>query len=1176
MTLDELRRSHRRIAIIGKFSWAPGSPAYVFAKPFLAAPGTDAALSAAEFYRFLRPHLYATPTGTQTIGRMTFNKYTLAAPARAVGSESAQPVLSDSPLLDEDNFVTAAADDGGTDRTQKIQEKGSQLFRRLLKNLDVVARFSHPNFTRALLALAGEYLLHTANPGEGNAAWVDDLWKKLLSEHYRVASALVRFLTCYGQDDEVALTRFRALLKNKEILKQYGLDDERVNRLADALAQLKDLLAHKPLTVSGDPVWADLTTKDNFPWLLRYPDYEDYFVPGAVIRTAEGEAEPAVGKTEFRAYYREFRRASDEIHRFVRTPALHSYLFCWLASKYRAHALTGRGAAADRMYEIAAKQPGHVPGESYEERERNRQLVEEHFQRQAPPVELAKDENFKIFRRVNQYEILNVLESSSAFTRKDLQERLKDYFAALTEIAVGEATELAELMQGFNQGHKKFYQRILLVEPAQGAQLTVELFREALLKECDSSEERQFVEALLKDIAPQAGAGVRGAVKEAFIRAFTRQSDEKLVSEYQAVAQKTKPKVEQARQRYRMRLALDIEAGEQAAGTPAVTLVPFQIEGVTDTAVQHSDLVASAQLAIHEAAPAELTFPVPPTMPQNLLQEDRTYKLVHDKEPVASLTRKGPLMTAKRLKPETAPLINSDKTVIQDDKGQPVEKDGQSVTLVEFRPRGLDQFSPPAGEEPLDKLVDQYAELDETMRQVVARYRNDGDQNEITQALRRLLRAMLLGEYMLAAPRQSIYLNTADLSQVLGVMLDMTAELGDDLDDTKEFLNKESDRTSKRLSGIQLNKYFPVADNLQMRTILRFHYSLCEVQPNVRDYLAEIRELVAFFASAAPGTEVVFVNATLKEHNRLPTTSNLVFCQHKATLVYLTRQAFSDRTTAAQDLRDVLNRLAQQAPAVDMVWPVFVAPFTIVESAVAAPVIQPTSFPLPRLVRGRRGRNEGEDATVVDRVIQTEPYLLLCGALASAAAGFGTIAVTTQKQRKPIPGETTKEDQSQIFWDVTDRVKTAWQDQLHVTPVNEQSIAALLHEAWFAAPAGDAAKSLFGCLFLARLLTLALDRKRRHPAHSLRQRFVSVLAQAVGDSALVEAAASGRPAELKLALQALEYDVAGAWRKVQPEDRATSLTIPLRTRVQAEPAPTVDFLIVPWLAELEKLLPETA
>ena len=62
----------------------------------------------------------------------------------------------------------------------------------------------------------------------------------------------------------------------------------------------------------------------------------------------------------------------------IRSEPLHSYLFCFLASKYQAHTTDiNVPAAAKEMYKTAIIGQGdkRIPGQSKEDKERNRALI---------------------------------------------------------------------------------------------------------------------------------------------------------------------------------------------------------------------------------------------------------------------------------------------------------------------------------------------------------------------------------------------------------------------------------------------------------------------------------------------------------------------------------------------------------------------------------------------------------------------------------------------------------------------------------------------------------------------------------------------------------------------------------------------------------------------------------
>src|SRR5690606_37798596 len=93
-------------------------------------------------------------------------------------------------------------------------------------------------------------------------------------------------------------------------------------------------------------------------------------------------------------------------------------------------------------------------------------------------------------------------------------------------------------------------------------------------------------------------------------------------------------------------------------------------------------------------------------------------------------------------------------------------------------------------------------------------------------AFTRGARALALGEYMSATPPEESNLGVADLSNVLGIALDMVEHVGE-VDDGKMFKAGVT-LPPDVLARMNLSVHYPVNNARELSSVLQYHYGQCE------------------------------------------------------------------------------------------------------------------------------------------------------------------------------------------------------------------------------------------------------------------------------------------------------------------------------------------------------------
>ncbi len=333
--IELLERSNRTIAIVGKFSNSTDKKEYIFSN---VDKNADRPLSAPAFFELARPEICSQNNKTITIGNFSYQGYDLSTPLMDKKGAHSQPIMLDSQLLTTNqankNFSTA----------EKIQAEGGILFQELLENLNTVSAYSHSNFPKSLLAISRDYLAlyvdENCEDGIGMAKWQSNF-----SEDQGLNTAIVKYLSCYESDNRDNIAEIRAfLIENK-------YSGELLNTLIRAVVNLKNILVTEN---EHDTIWNRLKRERLFAdgWLENISGDKNF-----------GFAGPQVSKNTFMSWYNTFKYASDSVHRLIRSPVQHSFLFCYLASKYEAHSAAGTPQAARNIYDtsfITTIWPGHL------------------------------------------------------------------------------------------------------------------------------------------------------------------------------------------------------------------------------------------------------------------------------------------------------------------------------------------------------------------------------------------------------------------------------------------------------------------------------------------------------------------------------------------------------------------------------------------------------------------------------------------------------------------------------------------------------------------------------------------------------------------------------------------------------------------------------------------------
>ncbi|MBR8828176.1 MAG: hypothetical protein DSM107014_09820 [Gomphosphaeria aponina SAG 52.96 = DSM 107014] len=986
--LDLLKKSNKTLAIIGKFRSEDDQIRYVFKNT-----GTkDGKISVADLFAKLKPELRSSSKGILPIGDTIFNKYELDTPLNAGDKGNSQPILFDSPLLDGTIY-------SGEEATG-IQEQGKEVVKQLIESLDTVAYFTKSNFTKSLLKIAKHYLFLEANEHLEHKIAEDAQWYTTIYSERGLCSIIVQYLSAHEQDEpeiEIAFRKFLNDLKNNSGEKIYT--EEQINQLAEALIRCKRVMLDG---AEEDTTWSKIAKTSVFSWLKNYASDSDY-----------GISHPQIGKKvgdrNFLAYYNVFMEASDKIHRLVRTQAIHSSIFCWLASKYTKWEVTSTEQAAQKMYEIGVENQGEkrIRGESREARSRNLELIQKAKIEETIANKIEGDENYQIFAEIAEDNIFVALLPDRAVTLKALRLRAKNLFKKLNQIASGKAGQLLKENDEFNQLFVKYYRSILNTETdAEITEFAERLNKEAAkdkdLEKFKNLDMKKLIEVVIKKAQEdEEDRTLKIKVKEAFISEFAQKSKNRFAEEYLKNQDQITREKQNAEDLYDLRSMIDVGFKQETAGGPVNVVTDLSMPDFDnidqDIKIKRRENIRQeTQTATNKSFNGQIVA-AKPSIFESLPANTKSNVIDGEGQTIGSFT-----INKNNIELTVDNIEDSDKISSTEAK---IEFDGKTYKIHDLDiPEIMDL--PKSDEIKKAKKIaetaqNNFQQLSKSMDAILEKYQNEESSEPY---FNRSFRSLLLCEYIQSAPKGATQIGREDLSNILGLMVDIVEHIGE-VDNDKIFdgvLSKEPELL-RLLQKINLSQYYPVEEGeegkRQISTILQYHYELCKKLNNVKKYLQELEELKNFFAAMQrTDLEIVVINSTVGEYGDIYNIEDYETYSFNAdypAVVYLTSQSQADAGSLTK-MADTLGELIDDYDnAKNLQIPIFVSPQTLPVDKIPLPLICPTEkFELPLLVFDPN-ETPGKDklSITTDWQEQQNSYLLLSAAtmLVDSSIAMGSV-----------------------------------------------------------------------------------------------------------------------------------------------------------------------------------------
>ncbi len=1034
-----LSSSNNRMVIMGLFNATGCASTPSNGVTFVGAAGDQRPkLTVPDFFEQIAPELRYVKGESVRIGSTAFNSFKLKTPAAAGGVGHGQAITQDSPLLQGADSTSA-----GTTAKQ-WQDAGGRLFKSLLEDLDEVVRFADGRFSAATLKLARRYMVDYADSQLPDDKVDRADWERLSFDH-AASSSILNYMTCYRADESNARAEVGKALNAHAEGETAPLNPDRVKHLIDGLERCKRIAE----SGAEDDSYLQAISKDrNYAYLADYAG------------SKYGISVSGAGAKGFVAHYRYYLQRSNAVHRFVRNGSLHSYLFLWLAGKYTPFESAEEfPVVAKEMYELGVEGQGdkRIPGETREERLRNYQIVRD-AQSTLDEEQRATLRESNVYERLEtvlQEGILEKLQPERTFRREALNKRNRELFVALGQMAGGKAGQILNQATDRAEALSRVYRAVKNVRGKEGEVLQPDAFEKAL-KRVRSTEMKAFVDGIISDLPKLEGPELQKAVCEQVVKAVAVETktffDTNWVKDLDAIDEEVRALADI----YDLRTKVDVErrAGE-SRGMPMTVLTQEEISILAPVEATQEERATYAKSIEKAAGAAGVTGGKP--APTALAIPTQLEELAKETCEGAIKDKEGKLLATMSAEPErgliTATLADEiDASELLSEDASIDFGDLTDLKVVDLE--GLDlQPLVAASEEKAKKLegtaeaFGSYSETQTMLRNKYVEDRTTKGDNSFTRGAR----ALALGEYMAATPPEESNLGVADLSNVLGIALDMVEHVGE-VDDGKMYKAGVT-LPPDVLSRMNLSMHYPVNNARELSSVLQYHYGQCETLGELSEYFAELSSIRTLFESLqGSDVEVTVYNCKVADHagkarGQVRQARDLFVVKEHPVVAYLTAQAEpsgNSITQLSQRVASTLKRRKDDTAALQV--PVVVTPAQVDAEGSIFPVVSPTTLPLPKLALADTDAADEDDVIPCTKA-GIDSHLALAASLVVSGAGpeLGRIVDIVDDQAENV------------------------EESLHVTPQDGQFLTELMREGWL-----SMASPLCAQLCMAKWLNVCL------------------------------------------------------------------------------------------------------
>jgi hypothetical protein len=1022
-----LRSSNKRLVIIGRFS-STNTEASASNGITFGGDESNPRIGVAEFFNEIEPELRYERGTTKKVGPTAFNSFKLRAPADADQAGHGQVITPDSP------FLADAEEQTHGKPSQAWVGQGGAMLKRLLEDLDQLTFFSDGRFSAGLLNLTRRYMIDYADAANSDKQIDRGDWESLTFSH-SLSASIVNYMTCYVTDEPNARTEVAKALSARTEGDDAPLTKQQVDDLLMGLAECRRLMGSRKGPAS-DGIYQAMQAEDEFHYLKDYAGDSKYGITVSPV----GNDNESPGSKDFAGHYRYYLQRSASVHRFVRNGSLHSYLMMWLAGKYtpwngNLGQLTG---VAKRMYQVSVEGQGdkRIPGETKEERKRKFELIRD-AESEVSEQERATLKESNVYERLEsalKEGIMEKLTPARSFQRSMVNKRNRELFVALAQMAGGKAGQILNQATTQAESLSAVYRAVKNVRAEENQVLQTPAFEKAL-RGVRSEKLQTFVDGVLGELG---GLGVDGeelktAVCELVVKRIAVETktffDRNWLNDMDAIEEE----VQQLGELYDLRNKVDVERRSGASrGMPMLTVTQVELQQLVEAGSDELEaystdlgLQAAAAGLGSAAAPARVVVPMPEALREQAEKEaiDTVIKGGSGEQIGTLSTDEGGHVTI-----QYSPDIEPEALL---DKANTMSLAGEDVVLFDIAGLDLEPAVAEAQEhrrlatEGTTRNFGSYSTTQALIRQKYEDERAKGDSHFTRGA-----RALALGEFMVATPPAESNLGIADLSNVLGVALDIVehiAELGND-----KVLTGDEQLPDDVLARLNLSVHYPVNNDKELSSILQYHHGQCQDLSKLDTYFSELRSIRQLFESLqGTSAEITIYNCTLADHasddwEKVPNASDLFVIKQHPVVAYLTAQSRADATslkTMCSRVLETMNEPTEETKALQL--PIVVSPVGIDSAGSIFGIVSPKQSPeLSQIVLADSAAAKADDVIPCTKV-GLDPYMALAAAL--VVGGDGT-------QLGDVPDSTAR--------------RTHWK-ALRVKP-EKQSLAKLLRQAWFA------------------------------------------------------------------------------------------------------------------------------
>jgi hypothetical protein len=897
----------RTLAVVGRFrsdrDEDESNGVFVFENGSSKASGP---LSATDVFAVLKPELRLLDSASVWVDDVAYYSLRLQGPdAEAKGGSL--PIGPDSVLLEQVGSGAAYSD-------RSRATIGGALMDSMLHDLDIIARMSGSSFPNALLELAHRYL-----NVDVNTRLKDNLTATQIDAAFRddpvVTGRILDLLIAFEADVPGARKALRTALQAFDIRGRSAKD---ITEIIEGITGSVERLRRQLETGVYDGSWDTVVGRApnwEMPWVADLSKGDDRY------KVELGDIGVNVGAT-LRDAYVLYRERAGRLHKLVRAPSLHSYVFIWLMSKY-GNLIEGQPQeVAKAAYERGVKGAGskRIFGETPENTAKRKKIAGDEAQRKI--TEYANLGGFAGFAEQLIPDIRDVVLIENTFRRSDLLQRLERLFVQLSGAISGPAAAALDETRKAIKAYGPVYQGLVNVLNASDAaawdetaltsaiEATGKATQAIGIKAAVAAAQKSLKDKVAGESEDARRERIRASTLDAFTKAVSAASIDMFADKYRA-----NPGIAaQAQQLAQLYGAAGLVTGRQdlVSDAPAAVLTAPPPQGkITDAG--KARLEKSLAGTTSAAAPARLPLPnsmvdtLPAGKQVNYEVRDGSNKTVGTakatqaegieiefKEDVSDLSN------LKLVPPDEAPPLSL-KTVDPEGRTEAALKQGRNARAERAKAvEGLGQLG-------------EYAKKREEIRRFYVNPGKSPMSASARAAFQRGLRTLTLGEFIASAPDRESRLGSPTISETLKLLLDISEGIGDlNNPDLKE---PRPDTASAEALGpetpgagpdaqLNLSAYFrlpsgPDSDIQGPEMIqksMAYHRSLADSVQQASAFLGDLADLKAIADAAAPNAKLIVVNRTLAEYTRQALQGGgqmLTRDLHPATL-YLPRAAKAD------------------------------------------------------------------------------------------------------------------------------------------------------------------------------------------------------------------------------------------------------------------------------------------